>query len=49
MAYSLTYGIKTTGEVDLLAVSKLGTEANYTIKLKWNKKNTHQRSSDYAD
>lgn len=34
----VTFGIKTVGEVGLLAVCKAGAEVNYEVKLKWSKK-----------
>ncbi len=39
----VTYGIKTIGEAGLFAVCKLDAEANYTIKMKWNKKTATSR------
>lgn len=34
----ITFGLKTTGEAGILAVGKLGMEANYEIKAKWKRK-----------
>ena len=31
----VTFGLKTTGELGNFAVGKVGVEANYTVKLKW--------------
>jgi Trypsin-co-occurring domain 1 len=45
----VTYGIKTTGEAGLFAVCKRGTEANYTIKMKWDKKTNTSRGGENAN
>lgn len=31
----ISFGLKATGELNNFAISKLGAEANYTIKLSW--------------
>lgn len=32
----VTFGLKATGEAGNFAIGKVGIEANYTVKLKWN-------------
>lgn len=32
----VSFGLKTTGELGNFAVGKVGVEANYIVKLKWN-------------
>lgn len=34
-AVEITFGLKSTGEAGLFAVSKIGVEANYQVTLKW--------------
>lgn len=34
----VTFGLKATGEVGNFAIGQVGTEANYTVKLKWDNK-----------
>lgn len=31
----ITFGLKATGELGNIAISKLGAESNYTVKLSW--------------
>jgi hypothetical protein len=39
----ITFGLKATGEIgnNIFAVGKAGVEANYTVTLKWKKKEEH--------
>ena len=39
----VTFGLQATGEVGNLAVAKVGTEASYTVTLKW-KRETEQKA-----
>lgn len=32
----VTFGLKAVGEAGVFGISKVGLEANYTVKLKWN-------------
>lgn len=40
----ITFGLKATGELSNVAVGKLGTESNYTIKLTWKSSQTNEQN-----
>jgi len=41
----VTFGLQATGEVGNFAIAKVGTEASYTIKLKWKREEKTEREA----
>jgi len=42
----ITFGLKAIGELNNVAVGKLGTESNYTIKLTWKSSQAHGQNHE---